>query len=97
MNASTYNLNPEILTRQQRFKIWKALSRVTYTGLGRHMGISHVAARAFCLGESAPAERVAQLREIGVPEELLPPVTPPRYLSGPPESPIAERSDQNAA
>ena len=72
MNESSFNFNLSSLTRQQRFEMWKSLSKKTYCGLAKKMGVSHVAVRNFCLSESAPPERVEQLRLLGVPQDLLP-------------------------
>ncbi len=59
-------------SRQQRFRVWKFGAGVSYTELARKMGLSHVAVRKLCLGETAPANRLAQLIQLGVPEDLLP-------------------------
>lgn len=69
----TFDCNPKNLTRQQRFLMWKAVSKASYAALSRCMGVSHVSVRNWCLGTvPAPADRVKQLKELGVPGDLLP-------------------------
>lgn len=69
-SPSTANLT--IPTRQERLHLWMRRLGHTYKAWGRLVGVSGHALSKLCGQETMPVHRHAQLRELGVPVDLLP-------------------------
>ena len=59
-------------TRKDKLKGWLCTNRLTYAEIGAHIGLAASSLAIILNGDTARPERVAQLRELGIPEELLP-------------------------
>jgi hypothetical protein len=59
-------------TRKDKLKGWLCAHRLTYAAIGAHLGLAASSLSLILNGDTARPERVAQLRELGIPEELLP-------------------------
>lgn len=70
------NINEDIshteLTRQERLHLWFRRSGLSQAAVARRLDISAVAFGRWLRAERLPVRNVAMLREIGVPENLLP-------------------------
>lgn len=64
----------ENLTRQERFCLWQRQNRDerSFAAIGRKIGISRASALRLCLKDHISTWRFSQLREAGIPEDLLP-------------------------
>lgn len=62
----------EDLTRQERLLIWIRRQRMTQAAIASGIGVGKVAIGRLLFSERAPSWRVQQLREYGIPEDLLP-------------------------
>lgn len=60
------------LTRQERLKLWLWKVNRTQTDLAREMGVSNSTIGYWMRRDHLPSWRVSQLREFGIPEDLLP-------------------------
>jgi hypothetical protein len=58
--------------RKDKLKGWLCANRLTYAEIGTHLGMAASSVSFILNGDTARPERVAQLRELGIPEELLP-------------------------
>ncbi len=80
------NLTP--LSRQEALRVWMARNNLTFTEMGRRMDVTANNVSKQCDQDTMPVHRHEQLREMGVPEELLPvaldlkPGPKPRTLHG---------------
>ncbi len=73
------------ITRQDKLRIWLLIKKITFQNISNFLGIAVSNARQLCLAETAPPFRVEQLKNFGIPEELLPEA---RYVpSGPKPKP----------
>ena len=59
-------------TRQDKLRGWMAERRLTFTELGKRLGISNVAARRSLFREKQEKSRVEEFAAIGIPKSLLP-------------------------
>ena len=59
-------------TRKDKLKGWLCANRLTYAKIGARLGLAASSLSLILNGNTARPERVAQLRELGIPEELLP-------------------------
>lgn len=60
------------LTRQERFKLWMWKTSFKQSELARRLGVSKSTVGYWIRAEHLPSWRVRQMREFGIPEELLP-------------------------
>ena len=65
------------LTRQEQLEIWLKRNKTTYAALARCLGMTRQGTRNLLKSETAPSDRVTQLRTVvidgqRIPEELLP-------------------------
>ncbi len=58
--------------RQARLKAWLAYHGIGNRELAEKLGVHPSMITRICKGERAPAERIAQLVELGIPRTLLP-------------------------
>ncbi len=70
------------LTRQEQLEIWLKRNKTSYAALARCIGMTRQGMRNLLHGDTAPSDRVTQLRAVvidgqRIPEELLP---SPLYL-----------------
>lgn len=59
-------------TRQERLHLWFRRSGLSQAAVARHLGISPVSFGRWLRAERLPVRNVAMMRELGMPEELLP-------------------------
>ena len=71
-NESTSNFTLTFSTRQQALRAHLAVYGPKYTELAREMDISVRTVTELCQRETASPFRVEQMKELGIPEELLP-------------------------
>ena len=67
MNHTTH-----ISTRQDKLRGWMAEHGVTFTAMGKRLGISNVAARRSLFKEKQEKPRIEAFAAIGIPKSLLP-------------------------
>lgn len=60
------------LTRQERLKLWLWRNNCKQAELARKLGVGKSAVGKWIRAERLPSWRVRMLREVGIPEELLP-------------------------
>lgn len=60
------------VTRQERLKLWLWKTGISQADIARKLEVSKASVGYWIRREQLSAERVAQLREFGIPEELLP-------------------------
>lgn len=65
------------LTRQEQLEVWLKRNKASYAALARCLGMTRQGMRNLLNGDTAPSDRVAQLRAVvidgqRIPEELLP-------------------------
>ena len=65
------------LTRQEQLEVWLKRNKATYAALARCLGMTRQGTRNLLKSDTAPSERVTQLRAVvidgqHIPEELLP-------------------------
>jgi transcriptional regulator with XRE-family HTH domain len=60
------------LTRQEALRIWLSRNGLTFSELGRRLGVTPNSVSKLCDQETMPVRRHAQLLEQGLPAELLP-------------------------
>ena len=58
--------------RQAALNAWLQLHRLSKTGLAARLGVHPSMISRIVSGQRAPARRIRQLVELGVPEDLLP-------------------------
>ncbi len=58
--------------RIDNIKAWLSARHLTHADVGQALGITAAAVTKMLNNDHARPERVAQLREIGIPEDLLP-------------------------
>lgn len=90
-------------TRQDRLRSWLALHKIRYGDLALALGVHPSMITRIVSGERAPARRIRQLAELGIPRELLPepsgpPGRPPGAKNAPrkaaqPPTSISDRSE----
>lgn len=68
----TKPITREDLTRQERLLIWISRQSKTQAAIANGIGVSKAAIGRLLFSERAPSWRVQQLREYGIPEDLLP-------------------------
>lgn len=71
---TSFPVTYENLTRQERFFLWQRQDRDnrSFAAIGRKIGISRASALRLCLKDHISTWRFSQLREAGIPENLLP-------------------------
>lgn len=69
-----FPVNPNLtsLTRQEALRIWLSRNGLTFSELGRRLGVTPNSVSKLCDQETMPVRRHAQLLEQGLPAELLP-------------------------
>lgn len=60
------------LTRQERLKVWLWRNNLPQAAIARKLGVAKATVGYWIRAEHLPTERVAMLRELGIPAELLP-------------------------
>lgn len=60
------------VTRQERLKLWLWKTGLSQADIARKLSVAKASVGYWIRAERLPAERVAQLRGFGIPEELLP-------------------------
>lgn len=60
------------LTRQERLKLWMWKTSFNQAELARCLGVSKSTVGYWIRAERLPSWRVRQMREFGIPEDLLP-------------------------
>lgn len=69
---SIEHVSSNILTRQEQLIIWLRRKGLTMAGIGRQIGLKRAGAWRLLNADRAPVHRVEQLRQCGIPDELLP-------------------------
>lgn len=69
---SITSITYEELTRQERLFIWLRRNGMKQAEIARALGVGGMAINRMLNKETAPAYRVEQLRELGIPAGLLP-------------------------
>ncbi len=60
------------LTRQEALRLWLSRNGLSFSELGRRLGVTPNSVSKLCDQETMPVRRHAQLLEQGLPAELLP-------------------------
>lgn len=60
------------LTRQELLLLWIRRNGLKQVELARHVGVTPITLSRWLRSDRLPSWRVAQLRQAGIPEELLP-------------------------
>lgn len=60
------------LTRQEALRLWLSRNGLSFSELGRRLGVAPNSVSKLCDQETMPVRRHAQLLEQGLPAELLP-------------------------
>ncbi|MEZ6854346.1 helix-turn-helix domain-containing protein [Halodesulfovibrio aestuarii] len=69
------NLIPEFiadLTRTEKLEVYMKRKKLTFSDIGKAIGVSRAAAHKLLFGKSVPTYRHAQLVAAGIPEVLIP-------------------------
>lgn len=69
---TTPNLTDTQYRRQALLYLWLRENRVSLASLARQIGVSQVSVSKWVQAESIPTKRLEQLKQLGIPEELLP-------------------------
>lgn len=69
---TTPNLTDTQYSRQALLYLWLRENRISLASLARRIGVSQVSVGKWVQAESIPIKRLEQLKEIGIPEALLP-------------------------
>lgn len=78
MKAKTRKLlDASAPSRQDRLRAWLALHGIRFGELAEQLGVHPSMITRIVKGERAPAKRIRQLLELGIPEDLLPEPSPP--------------------
>lgn len=64
--------NLSSLTRQEALRLWLSRNSLTFSELGRRLGVTPNSVSKLCDQETMPTRRHAQLVDQGIPAELLP-------------------------
>lgn len=59
-------------TKQEVLSLWLKRQKLTFADVGKELNVTGSNARKLLYGETAPTHRVKALKEIGIPEALLP-------------------------
>mgnify|MGYP002558174850 CR=1 FL=1 len=73
MEKHDFNLTYAQPSRQQRLLAWIRENGVSLSSIARTIGVSVTIVSKWIRAESIPTRRVAQLKDYGIPEDLLPP------------------------